>query len=336
MFALRVNRALRSARIGPVERRRIAEAAFIHAAHRRCARVIFESVRPACLVIANGNRPFEFSLFAEAKARGVATVLLPFAEINPKPARFLSLCRGAFDLVLPFSEHSAAEIRKLRQDVAIEVVGFPGGSAEIEMDETRDRGRMDSFEVLYICGNNFEDEASAILRTAFACATDFELRVRLHPRNNRAEIRKLFNWVAQEQFSDPLTTPLAEDIGGADAAIMVRSTVALDAMSAGVPVIWLSPSKHRAELESHPMRKQKLALLNAATAEELRAILQKLAEDEGERPRVREEQWAGLRAAGYNQDYFVAVRAALLRLLGRIDGGWQRERGAHRAAPAER
>jgi hypothetical protein len=159
-----------------------------------------------------------------------------------------------------------------------------------------------------------------MLRTAFACATDFELRVRLHPRNKRAEIRKLFNWVAQEQFSDPLTTPLAEDIGGADAAIMVRSTVALDAMFAGVPVIWLSPSKHRAELESHPMRKQKLALLNAATAEELRAILQKLAEDEGERPRVREEQWAGLRAAGYNQDYFVAVRAALLRELGRIDG----------------
>jgi hypothetical protein len=325
MFALRVNAALRSTRIGPIERRRIAEAAFVHAANRRCARAILESVRPACIVIANGNRPFEFSLFAEAKSRGVATVLLPFAEINPKPARFLSLCRGAFDLVLPFSEHSATEIRKLRPDAAIEIVGFPGGSVDIEMEETRERGTMKSFEVLYICGNNFEDEASAILRTAFASANDFELRVRLHPRNTQSEIRNLFNWVSQEKFSDPLTTPLAQDIGSADAAIMVRSTVALDAMFAGVPMIWLSPSKHRAQLESHPVRKQKLALLDAGTAEELRAILQKLAEDEGERSRIRVEQWARLRSAGYNQDYFEAVSAALLRLLDRIDGGWRLE-----------
>ena len=144
IFALRVNAALRSARIGPVERRRIAEAAFIHAAHRRGARHILQGVRPECLVIANGNRPSEFSLFVEAKARGIATVLLPFAEINLKPARFLSLCRGAFDLVLPFSEHSAAAIRNLRQGVAIEVVGFPGGSVAIDMDERRggEKGRV--------------------------------------------------------------------------------------------------------------------------------------------------------------------------------------------------
>jgi hypothetical protein len=331
IFALRVNAALRRARIGPVERRRIAEAAFIHAAHRRGARAILQSVRPECLVIANGNRAFELSLFAEAKARGIATVLLPFAEINPKPARFLSLCRGAFDLVLPFSEHSAAEIRKLRQGVAVEVVGFPVGSFAIDMDETSEPGRMGGFKVLYICGNNFEDEASVFLRTAFADIRDVKLRVRLHPRNTEAEIRALFSWVAQDRFSNPLKTPLAEDIGSADAAIMVRSTVALDAMFAGVPMIWLSPSKHRAELESHPVRKQELALLDAATPEELRGILQKLAHDEGERQRVRDEQWARLRAAGYNQDYFDTVRTALRRLLGRIVGIRQPEGAA--AAP---
>ena len=96
--------------------------------------------------------------------------------------------------------------------------------------------------------------------------------MRRHPRNTEADIRKLFSWVAQDWFSDPIKTPLAEDIGSAGAAIMVRSTVALDAMFAGVPMIWLSPSKHRAELESYPVRKQRLALLDAATPEELRGI----------------------------------------------------------------
>ena len=106
----------------------------------------------------------------------------------------------------------------------------------------------------------------------------------------------------------------------------------LDAMFAGVPMIWLSPSKHRAELESYPVRKQGLALLDAATPEELRGIVEKLAHDEGERQRVREEQWARLRAAGYNQDYFDTVRASLRRLLGRNEGKRQPE-GAAVAPP---
>ena len=156
IFALRVNAALRSARIGPVERRRIAEAAFIHAAHRRGARHILQGVRPECLVIANGNRPSEFSL-VEAKARGIATVLLPFAEINLKPARFLSLCRGAFDLVLPFSEHSAAAIRNLRQGVAIAMMGFRGVPSRSTW--TRRRGGGEG------TGSRFSISAATILRT---------------------------------------------------------------------------------------------------------------------------------------------------------------------------
>ena len=83
--------------------------------YRQTARSIFNKVRPKCLVIGNANRPLEFSLWAEAKAKGVVTVLLPYTEITLKHTRFLSLCRGASDLVLPFSKSSAAQMRRLSQ-----------------------------------------------------------------------------------------------------------------------------------------------------------------------------------------------------------------------------
>ena len=104
--------------------------------YRQTARSILNKVRPKCLVIGNANRPLEFSLWAEAKAKGVATVLLPYTEITLKPTRFLSLCRGAFDLVLPFSESSAAQMRRLRPNVATVVVGFPVGFGAAETDGT--------------------------------------------------------------------------------------------------------------------------------------------------------------------------------------------------------
>jgi hypothetical protein len=128
-------------------------------------------------------------------------------------------------------------------------------------------------------------------------------------------MRKLFSFVPDELISDPARTSLAEDVASADIAIMVRSTVALDAMFAGKPLIWLSPPQHRAEYEEHPIRRQKLALFDAATAEELREIMQKLVADEKERQRVAEEQWSRLRAAGYRPGYDEAVRSALRRLV---------------------
>jgi len=63
-------------------------------------------------------------------------------------------------------------------------------------------------------------------------------------------------------------------------------------------------------------RKQKLALLDAATAIELRAIIRKLLDDDGKRQHVVEEQWSRLGAAGYDRDYFAAVRSALRQLVG--------------------
>ena len=54
----------------------------------------------------------------------------------------------------------------------------------------RIRARRSGGDVLYICGNNFEDEASGMLREAFTDAPDLRLRVRLHPRNDEAEMRE--------------------------------------------------------------------------------------------------------------------------------------------------
>ncbi len=317
IFAIRVNSLLKAAGTGSAERRLIAEAGLVHATYRRAACAVLSETKPECLVLGNGNRPFEFALFAEARRMGFATVLLPYAEINPKPARFFSLCRGAFDLALPFSDHSAAEICKLREEAAIAVVGFPRASVR---SEVRSKPDGKAFTALYISGNNFEQEASAILRDAFADSKRRCLRVRLHPRNSEAEMRGLFSWISPDQISYPLKTPLADDIGSADVAIMVRSTVALDAMFAGVPVIWLSPKEHLPEIEGHPIRKQGLALLEASKPDQLRAIVENLG-DAKERKRIADEQLRRLKAAGYTQGYFEAVKSALRRLVDELRSG---------------
>ncbi len=314
LFAYRVDRVLRRSGAARVERRRIAEAAAIHALYRYRARRILRAVRPWILLIANGNRPFEFALFAEAKAKGIRTVLLPFAELNPKPARFLSLCRGDFDLVLPFSEHSAEVVRELRPQTAIEVVGYPCGIIHSDADD-QEPGEGDSFRILHVCGNNFEDEVSEMCRAAVQSAEACALRVRFHPRNDREEIRRTFSWVPRDAFSDPAATALSEDLAWADAVTLVRSTVALDAMFAGVPVILLTPTSRRSEVESHPIRRQRLASLEVSGPTQLGSLLQRLARDKAERSRIRQEQWRRLRAAGYARDYYTAVEVALRRFI---------------------
>jgi len=323
VFALRVHSTLIKGGAGSVECNRIALAAFVHGIHRRAARAVLRRVRPKCLVIGNGNRPLEFSLWAEARALGIATVLLPYAEINLKPPRFLSLCRGDFDLVLPLSEYSAAQMRKLKHDVQLVVVGFPVGFESVDIDEgavekSGSRGR----DVLYIAGNNFEAAAAEIMRGAFENSTDLRLRVRPHPRsrglarNKRSEASELFGWLDPDCMSDPEHTELAEDIASSDVVIAIRSTAAIDAMIAGVPLVWLSPLPYREELERAPLRMQKLGSLEATTSIELRKIVTRLLDDERERKRVVEEQWSRLRAAGYDRDYFNTVRSALRQLVG--------------------
>jgi hypothetical protein len=317
IFTSRVHAALTKAKAGPVECKRISLAAFSHRIHSQTARTILNRVRPKCLVIGNGNRPPEFALWAEARKRGIATVLLPYSEIALKPERFLSLCRGAFDLVLPFSESSANELRKLNPNVTAMIVGFPVGfNAAGSGDGETEKGDPAGLKVLYLGGNNFETAAADILREAVGSFKDLRLRVRLHPRNADSEARDVFNWLDPDCISEPKHTALADDIASSTAAMAVRSTAALDAMIAGVPFIWLSPSVAQEQLQFSTLRKQNLALLEARTSIELRTTIQKLIDDENERKRIVEEQWSRLRAAGYLGDYFSAVRSALRQAVG--------------------
>ena len=321
IFTLRVRATLTRVGAGPVECNRIALAGFVHGIHRPAARAILKRVRPKCLVIGNANRPLEFSLWVEARAQGVATVLLPYAEINLKPARFLSLCRGDFDLVLPFSDYSASQMRKLKHTIQVEVVGFPVGFASTDIDESEvDKKGPRRRSVLYIAGNNFETAAAKLIHEAFGDSTDLRLRVRPHPRkrpNKRYEPGEQFGWLDPTCISDPEHVELAEDIALSDVVITIRSTAAIEAMIAGVPLVWLSPLSYREELERAPLRVQGLGSLEVTTSIELHTIVNKLLDDVSERKRVVEEQWSRLRAAGYDRNYFNKVNSALRQLVGR-------------------
>ena len=70
IFTVRVRSTLMRVGAGPVERNRIALAGFVHGIHRSAARAILKKIRPKCLIIGNGNRPLELSLWAEARAQG--------------------------------------------------------------------------------------------------------------------------------------------------------------------------------------------------------------------------------------------------------------------------
>jgi hypothetical protein len=316
-FAMGVRSTLAKPGVALVERNRSALAAFTHRMYRQTARSILNKVRPKFLVIGNANRPLEFSLWAEAKAKGLATVLLPYTEITLKPTRFLSLCRGDFDLVLPFSESSAAQMRRLRPDVATIVVGFPVGFGASDSTGEEERAKVSTkpLQILYFAGTNFEAGAAEMLRGALAGSTDLRLRVRLHPRAG-PDGRKVFDWLGPEDFSDPHQVSLGDDIKQSGVAIAVRSTATIEAMIAGIPCVWLSPASAREQLKFSTLRAQNLTPLEASTQGELRAILERLRDIEGESERIVDHQFARLRAVGYDRDYFDLVVSALRRLVG--------------------
>jgi hypothetical protein len=327
MFAKRVRSILRKAGIEVVERDRAALAAFTHRMHRQTARSILDRVRPKCLVIGNGNRPLELSLWAEAKARRVATVLVPYTEITLKPSRFLSLCRGDFDLVLPFSESSAVQIRRLKPNVATVVVGFPVGfnarqdiaedEQDIAEDENESVAGAKRLQALYFAGTNFEAGAAGLLGEAFHGSSGLRLRVRLHPRSGN-EGREIFDWLEPDDISDPHLVALSDDIKNSGVVLAVRSTAAIEAMIAGVPCIWLSPESAREQLKFSTLRAQNLTPLEASTPGELHAILRRLRDIEGERQRIVNHQWARLRAVGYDRNYFELVTTALRQMVGGV------------------
>ncbi len=317
---MRVRLTLGKAGVDAVERDRAALAAFNHRMHRHTARLILNRVRPKCLVVGNGNRPLEFALWAAAKARGVATVLLPYTEITLKPSRFLSLVRGEFDLVLPFSELSAAQIRRLKPTVETVVVGFPVGFDPSPKDGAEENGEpvepgAKELVALYFAGTNFEADAAGLMHAASRGSSGLRFRVRLHPRSGDKG-REIFDWLEPDDISDPHRIALLDDIKASDVVLAIRSTAAVEAMIAGVPCVWLSPELAREQLKFSTLRAQDLSPLEASTAAELRAILEGLRDNAGERRRIVEHQWDRLRAVGYDRDYFKLVGAELRQLIG--------------------
>lgn len=314
-FATRVRAKARLLQADDIEIANIIQAAFIHRLYRGLARSILRKCRTKCLVIGNANRPFELALWAEATGSGVKTVLLPYQEMEMHPARMFSLCRGRFSHFLPFSEYSAARIRELNPVAQVEAAGFPPSLNADELSAIAPRNGKGR-RVLYIAGSNdTEKDAADLLRRAFENVGNIDLRVRLHPSGNTKWFRSLFEWLDPAQLSDPSTTSLSEDLLGSDVIVTIGSTVSFDAMTAGIPVVWLTPPSVRLELVHHPIRNQQLALLDASGESDLREIVARLFDDHAYYEMVVEDQWQRIASAGLNKPYFSIVKSAIEELI---------------------
>lgn len=314
-FATKVRAKARLLEAEGFEIGNIVQAAFIHRLYRGLARSILRKCRTKCLVIGNANRPFELALWAEATGLGLKTVLLPYQEMEMHPARMFSLCRGRFSSFLPFSEYSATKIRQLNPDAQVEAAGFPPSLSTDELTAVASRPRKGR-RVLYIAGSNeTERDAADLLRRAFGTGNHIDLRVRLHPSGNTKWFRSLFEWLGPAQISDPSTSSLSGDLVGADVMITIGSTVSFDAMTAGIPVVWLTPPSVRQEIAHHPIRNQQLALLDALGEADLGEIVTRLFDDSAHYETVVKDQWQRIASAGLNKPYFTIVKSAIEELI---------------------
>ena len=297
------------------ETENIFQAALIHRVYRQLARSLIRKTRAKCLVVGNANRPFEFALWSEATRRNLKTVLLPYQEVELHPARMFSLCRGNFSLVLTYSEYSAAKMRELNPATPVACAGFPRSLDAAELSRRGGRGAPGR-KVLYIAGSTpNEPEAAKILRGAFSSGGNLELHVRPHPAANNAQFRGLFDWLDPKNMSDPAKATLAQDLIASDVIVTIGSTVTFDAMTAGIPVVWLTPPSMRQDLANHSIRSQKLALLDASSDTELRKLVSGLLDDRSRYEQVASDQLARIETAGLNKDYFAIVKSSISELV---------------------
>ena len=74
------------------------------------------------------------------------------------------------------------------------------------------------------------------LDKAFADHGGYDLRIRPHPQINLDPVLKIVP-LDRQDFYTPSTSSLAEDLEWADVALYASSTVGLEAMSLGIPVV---------------------------------------------------------------------------------------------------
>jgi hypothetical protein len=317
VFALRARFVLQRTGVDTRYCNLIAAEAIRHRIFTSAARAVLRRVRPKCLLIANANRPFELALWSVARTMNIKTVLLPYQEINLKPGRLFSLCRGDFDLVLTYSNYSATQFRRLRRDVRVIAAGYPEQLEELSGEVSRSSRCP---PVLYLGGTVLESDAAPVLREAFERALLQPLRVRVHPRMDENVRCRLFGWLPLTCFTDAKQVDLAKDIRHCKLVVTVRSTAVLRAYFLGVPVIWLTPMALRAALSRNSLREQGLVVLEAFNASELRSTVERILNDEEERKRVVAAQCERLRRLGFVGDYFGVVTDAVRKEAGLIRG----------------
>ena len=128
--------------------------------------------------------------------------------------------------------------------------------------------------VLVALANNVEEYVGALtlLEGAFASESDYRVRVRPHPTiplKSALEVAPL----ARRDFYSESTGTLAEDLDWADVLLYASSTVGLEAISMGIPAVYLDLGNF---LHTDPMFAWDEFKWSAAEPEELRAALQQI------------------------------------------------------------
>lgn len=308
LFCFRLRRLLVNANFDAPEVNEIIKSFVTHKVYCAFANKILNKIQPECLLICNVNRSFELALWTEAKARGIKTVFLPYNEIELHPARFFSLCRGDFDLALVFSKYSSKQMQVLNKNINLKVVGFPTViNKSLLINNNKKRAKQ---VVLYIAGSDVEESFNAsLLKECFKERYDIALKVRLHP--NAMHFKEKFSWLGSENISNYKTSSLEEDVANASAVVTVNSTVSLDAILAGKPVIWITPPLMKTRLSQHPYRVQKLSNLEASSSQALTIILDHIFNNKRLYESEKKYQFTQICNAGYDRDWFNHVKDAL-------------------------
>ena len=174
------------------------------------------------------------------RRQGAPPTVLP-ALCRVEPEAGTASCRSA--AAASTSRFPSPSIRpkscaNCAEDAAIEVVGFPSGGCECLIRRTHsDKGeRSGSGEILDIGGNNFEAEASGMLREgASRGAQSSRCACGRIPWNDPSRDARSVGLRSRLSASRIPTRPRSPPISllPPTSSVMVRSTVALDAMFAG-------------------------------------------------------------------------------------------------------
>ena len=202
---------------------------------------LLDEERPRALVIASDAHRYARLLVLEARGRGVATFVLQHGAI------------GERDLYVPLvADHMLAWgpwcrdwfVAQRTPAERVHAVGF------VRAPERRPlRGPIPGEARLLFAAQPIPDGVTRELLDAVRFALEHDVRLRLVVRPHPGESRRaslvalLAAWpdgVRGRTLLSPPGRSLAEDLAAADAVVVSQSTVGIDALTAGVPMLLLS------------------------------------------------------------------------------------------------